>query len=106
MRILCPAIVSLVSSYAKIGLWWPLVTRAASGPNLVVLPEADPSSRFALLRMTARGSDAAQTPSLDDLGDGSRSYGPAALADSEAQTLLHGHRRLQLNLELHVVARH
>src|ERR1700733_12505207 len=43
---------------------------------------------------------------LDDLADGTGADGPAAFADSEAQTLLHGHRRVQRDLQLDVVARH
>src|SRR3954451_1855788 len=43
---------------------------------------------------------------LDDLADGSGSDGASAFADSKSQTLFHRHRRDQLDLERHVVARH
>src|SRR4051794_25586501 len=43
---------------------------------------------------------------LDDLGDAARADGPAALADGEAQALLHGDRLDQLDLHLGVVAGH
>src|SRR5215469_7286091 len=43
---------------------------------------------------------------LDDLGDRARTYSASALADSEAQTLLHGHRGVQRDLQRDVVARH
>src|ERR1700722_6073638 len=41
-----------------------------------------------------------------DLADRSSANGAAALANREAQTLVHGHRRDQLDLKLHVVSRH
>src|SRR5580704_16498954 len=40
------------------------------------------------------------------LGHGSRADGPSALANREAQPLVHGHRRDQLDHQPHVVARH
>src|SRR5438067_9919726 len=43
---------------------------------------------------------------LEDLGYRAGAYGPAAFADSESQTFLHGDWRDELNLHLHVVARH
>src|SRR4051794_26846782 len=43
---------------------------------------------------------------LDDLGDAARADGPAALADGEAQALLHGGGLDQPDLHLGVVARH
>src|SRR6185437_13346347 len=43
---------------------------------------------------------------LDDLGDGAGADGAAALADREAQALVHGDRLDQLDLHLRVVARH
>src|SRR5580704_12926475 len=43
---------------------------------------------------------------LDDLGDRSGADGSAALADSEAQALLHGHRGVQRDFQRDVVARH
>src|SRR5690606_22692242 len=43
---------------------------------------------------------------LQDLGDDAGADGAAALADREAQLLLHGDRRDQLDRHLHVVARH
>src|SRR6185312_6163395 len=43
---------------------------------------------------------------LDDLTDRPSSHGPSALADSEPESLLHGHWRDQLNRQRHVVARH
>src|ERR1700679_2490631 len=43
---------------------------------------------------------------LQYLGDGACSDGPAALADGEAQTLLHGHWSVQRDLQLDVVAGH
>src|SRR5918998_717260 len=45
-------------------------------------------------------------PLLDNLGDHSRSDGAAALADGEAQALVHGDRLDQLDRHLHVVAWH
>src|SRR5690606_13251899 len=44
--------------------------------------------------------------SFDDLGDDAGADGAAALADGEAQALVHGDRRDQLHLHRHVVARH
>src|SRR3954454_2207418 len=43
---------------------------------------------------------------LDDLGDDARADGPAALANREAEPLVHGDRLDQLDLHLHVVAGH
>src|SRR5207247_5108811 len=43
---------------------------------------------------------------LDDLGDRPRPYGAAAFPDGEAQALLHGDRRDQLDRHLRVVPRH
>src|SRR6476469_6742834 len=43
---------------------------------------------------------------LDDLGDRAGADGAAPLADGEADPLLHGDRRDQLDLEVHVVPRH
>src|SRR6185312_16744550 len=43
---------------------------------------------------------------LDDLADGASADGPAAFADGEPEALLHGHRRVQRDLQLDVVARH
>src|SRR5579864_6398287 len=43
---------------------------------------------------------------LEDLGDGAGPDGSTTLADSEAQTLFASDRRNQLDLHLHVVARH
>src|SRR5438876_3280912 len=43
---------------------------------------------------------------LDDRGHHPRSHGPAALADCEAQALVHGDRLDQLDRHLDVVARH
>src|SRR5436190_3377538 len=45
-------------------------------------------------------------PLFDDVGDHARTHGAAALADSEAQTLIHGDRLDQLDLHVRVVARH
>src|SRR6185503_3585347 len=44
--------------------------------------------------------------SLDDLGDHSRAYGAATLADREPQALVHGDRLDQLDRHLDVVTRH
>ena len=41
-----------------------------------------------------------------DLGHGARAHGAAALANREAQPLVHGHRRDQFHLQVHAVARH
>src|SRR3954463_15212643 len=50
---------------------------------------------------------ALETPSLlDDLGHHPRADGAAALANGEAQALVHGDRLDQLDVHLHVVARH
>src|ERR1051325_9742780 len=43
---------------------------------------------------------------LNDLRQRSSADRAAALADSEAQALLHGDRRNQLDFQVHVVARH
>src|ERR1700730_19190339 len=43
---------------------------------------------------------------LDDLGACSRADGASAFADGEAQALLHGHRGVQRDLQLDVVAGH
>src|SRR3954452_18677626 len=43
---------------------------------------------------------------VQDLGDATRAHGPAALADGEAQAVLHGDRLDQLDGHLGVVARH
>src|SRR3954471_1997910 len=43
---------------------------------------------------------------LDDLGDDARADGTATLADGEPEALVHGDRLDQLDLHLHVVARH
>src|SRR5690349_3380128 len=43
---------------------------------------------------------------LQNLGDDAGADGAAALADGEAQALVHGDGRDQLHLHLHVVARH
>src|ERR1700721_3245680 len=43
---------------------------------------------------------------LDNLGDRPRSDGSPAFANREPETLLHGHRSMQRNLQLNVVARH
>src|SRR5271154_3728065 len=43
---------------------------------------------------------------LDDLADGPGSYGAATLADSKTQALFHRYRGMQLDFQLHVVARH
>src|SRR4051794_16375905 len=51
-------------------------------------------------------SSAANRLLADDLGHGACADRTAALADSESQTLVHSDRRDQLNLKLHVVARH
>src|SRR5438874_2686841 len=45
-------------------------------------------------------------PLLDDLGDHARTDGATALADGEAQTLIHGDRLDQLDVHVRVVARH
>src|ERR1019366_4190345 len=42
----------------------------------------------------------------DDLTDRTRAHGAAAFTNREAQALLHGHRRNQLDLQRYVVARH
>src|SRR6202044_844731 len=41
-----------------------------------------------------------------DLGDDARTDGAATFADGETQTLIHGDRRDQLNVDRDVVARH
>src|SRR4029450_6751227 len=43
---------------------------------------------------------------LDDLGDASGAHGPAALADREAEALLHGDRRTEAEGHLDGVAGH
>src|ERR1700733_15794480 len=45
-------------------------------------------------------------PLLNDFADGAGAYRTAAFADGKTQALLHGHWSMQLNLKLHVVARH
>ena len=53
------------------------------------------------------GTGAPLVPSLlDDLGDHAGAHGAAALADREAEALVHGDRLDQLDLHLRVVARH
>src|SRR6266699_3666174 len=42
----------------------------------------------------------------NDVRNGARAYRPATLADSEPQTLVHGHRRNQLDHQRNIVARH
>src|SRR5690606_25647922 len=53
-----------------------------------------------------RPPGAGQAALLDDLAHHAGADGAAALADREAQALVHGHRVDQLNRHLHVVARH
>src|SRR3954454_6966890 len=56
-----------------------------------------------------RGAGAAPVPQrglLDDFGDDARADGAAALTDGEAQAGVHGDGLDQLDLHLHVVARH
>ena len=43
---------------------------------------------------------------LNNFRNRSRAYRVSAFADGKPQTLLHGHRRDQLNHQLHIVARH
>src|ERR1035437_6143673 len=52
---------------------------------------------------SGRGS---ASPLLYDLGYGTGAHRAAALANREAQPFVHGHRRDQLHLQVHVVARH
>src|SRR6478672_8957468 len=66
---------------------------------LVVVPlEADPD--FSLCH------DGVSSLLLDDFGDDARAHGAAALADGEAEALIHGDRLDQLDLHVRVVARH
>src|SRR3954447_26974428 len=65
--------------------------------------------RFVSDERRGRGAGAAHVPQrglLDDFGDDARADGAAALTDGEAQAGVHGDGLDQLDLHLHVVARH
>src|SRR5581483_11231854 len=67
--------------------------------------------RLAAGRMLMSGADTRTRPYwhtslLNDLRDGACTHGVAAFANRETQALLHGHRRNQLDHQLHVVSRH
>src|SRR5690606_3833329 len=63
-------------------------------------------SLLAFYSLSTRSADGAPRELLDDLGDDAGADGPPTLTDGEAQLLLHGDRRNQLDRHLHVVARH
>ena len=58
------------------------------------------------LTLGTREADVLLHRLLHDLDDGSGADGAAALADREAQSLLHRDRRDQVDLQVHVVPRH
>src|ERR671916_292377 len=64
------------------------------------------SAAMGVLERRTGGRSPPRMPLLDDVGDHSRSDGAAALADGEAQALVHGDRLDQLDRHLHVVAWH
>src|SRR5687767_13109260 len=99
------AVVEMVSTDAGAFMdrdWAPSVPEPGRGRG-----NRTPNLRFwrpplCQLSYTPRNLD----ESLDDLGDDAGADGASALADGEAQALLHGDRRDQRDLHLHVVARH
>ena len=80
---------------------------AALVEELVVVGlHPDPDLLFAFDSRRHLASRPRPVPTLDDLGDDAGADGAAALADREAQLLVHRDRRDQLHRHLHVVARH
>src|SRR5262249_28673467 len=100
MRILCPTI---FFSQRSCGVEYPLLfswlsDSARISPNRAV--------NWPSRSMIANAVERFSWPSGQDLTNGPPPHGPAAFADREPQTLLHGPRRDQLDRQSHVVARH
>src|SRR5580704_509187 len=92
MRIFCPA------------MWLRCPSLVSCRCRAVPLPAALAAAVQGTTVERARGTGPGPAVLLDDLRNPTGADGPAALADSEAQALLHGDRLDQVDLHLGVVA--